>query len=180
MTLAGTTSRIRDRLPDQLSYATPLVCNLLGAFLFAVLIRQLGVLDQEPARQLVDLAQHKVDYGLRTAFVRAIFAGWLMTMLTWLLVAAEGFGPRLTIIWMLGTLIVLGQFNHVVISASEIFMAMLLDAPITVGDWLTGNFLPVLAGNIVGGVVFVTLLHRVQAQYDDASAQPRHRDQPSD
>ena len=90
-----------------------------------------------------------------------------MTVLTWLLVAAQGFGSRIVLIWGIGTLIVLGQFNHVVISAAEIFMAMLLGAPISVGEWITANFLPSLVGNLIGGLVFETLLQYVQAQYHE-------------
>ena len=148
-------------------WVVSLAANLAGALLFALLISRPGVLDQGPAREMMELAEHKIDYPFWTAFVKAIFAGWLMTVLTWLLVAADSLGPRLLVIWVIGTLIVLGQFNHVVISAAEIFMAMLLGAPIAVGAWLGANFAPALLGNVVGGVVFVTLLHYVQAQYQD-------------
>jgi formate-nitrite transporter family protein len=148
-------------------WSVSLAANLLGGLIFALLISRDGVLDHGPASEIIALAEHKIAYSLMTAFVKAIFAGWLMTMLTWLLIAAEGFGPRLAIIWMIGTLIVLGSFNHVVISAAEIFMAMLLGADITVWEWLSRNFLPALAGNVTGGVVFVTLLNYVQAQYQD-------------
>lgn len=148
-------------------WGVTLVFNLLGGLVFALLISRPGVLDSGPAHQLIALAEHKVSYPLGTAFVKAIFAGWLMTLLTWLLLAAKGLGPRLVIIWSIATLIVLGQFNHVVISASEFFMAMLLGAPITVAGWLLHNFLPALAGNVIGGVVFVTLLFYVQARYHE-------------
>jgi formate/nitrite transporter FocA (FNT family) len=148
-------------------WGVSLAANLIGALLFALLISRPGVLDPGPARQMISLAEHNVGYPFGTAFVKAIFAGWLMTMLTWLLIAAEGIGPRLTIIWLMGTLIVLGQFNHVVISAAEVFMAMFLGAPIGVGDWLDANFLPALAGNVAGGLFFVTLLHYVQAKQHD-------------
>jgi formate/nitrite transporter FocA (FNT family) len=151
--------------PRQLAYlwGVTLAANLVGAGVFAFLATRPEVLDPGPAGELMALAVHKVDYPFWTAFVKAIFAGWLMTLLTWLLVAAHGLGTRLVIIWMVATVIVLGGFNHVVISASEIFMAMLLGAPISVGDWFTANFLPALIGNVIGGVVFVTLLHYVQA-----------------
>ena len=145
-------------------WSISLVGNLVGAGVFAFLVAQPGVLESAPAGMLTELAEHNVAYPLRTAFVKAIFAGWLMTMLTWLLIAAQGLGPRLVIIWSMGTLIILGQFNHVVLSAAEIFMAMFLGAPITIGEWFGANFLPALAGNVVGGVVFVTLLHNVQAR----------------
>ncbi len=140
-----------------------LASNLVGGAIFAFLITRPGVLAPAVADELIALADHKLHDPFWTALIKAIFAGWLMTMLTWLLVAAVGFGPRLAIIWTMATLIVLAQFNHVVISAVEMFMAMFFGAPITLSTWLTRNFLPALAGNVLGGVVFVTLLTRVQA-----------------
>ncbi len=148
-------------------WSVSLLFNLLGGLVFALLISRPGVLDTEPASQMIELADHKIHYPFWTAFVKALFGGWLMTLLTWLLVAAEGLGPRLLIIWAVATLIVLGRFNHVVISANEIFMAMFLGAPITVSDWLLRNFLPALVGNVIGGVIFVTLLSYIQAQYHE-------------
>jgi formate/nitrite transporter FocA (FNT family) len=98
--------------------------------------------------------------------MKALFAGWLMTILTWLLLAAEGMGPRLVIIWLIGTLIVLGEFTHVIISGAEIFMAFFLGGDVAPTSWLTGSFGPILLGNVLGGVVFVTLLQYIQAQYE--------------
>jgi formate/nitrite transporter FocA (FNT family) len=98
-----------------------------------------------------------------------------MTLLTWLLLAARGLGPRLVVIWAIGTLIVLGNFNHVVISAAELFMAMLLGASFGVKEWALDSFLPALIGNVLGGTVFVTLLFYIQAQYHDADAVRRSR-----
>lgn len=151
-------------------WAESLAANLAGTLVFALLISRPGVLDHGPAQDLIDLATHKVDVPFGQAFVSAIFAGWLMTMLTWLLVAAEGFGPRLFIIWAMGTLIILGQFNHVVIAAAESFMALFLGAHFTVWDWLLRNLVPALLGNVTGGVIFVTLLHYVQARVHEPAA----------
>ncbi len=147
-----------------------LASNLVGGAIFAFLITRPGVLAPPVADEVIALANHKLHDPFWTAFIKAIFAGWLMTMLTWLLVAAVGFGPRLAIIWTMAALIVLAQFNHVVISAVEIFMAMFFGAPITFGLWLTRNFFPALAGNVLGGVVFVTLLTRVQAQAHETTS----------
>ena len=146
-------------------WAVTLVCNLLGGLVFAVLISRPGVLDTEPARFLIVLAEHTAAYPFWTALIKGVFAGWLMTLLTWLLLAARGLGPRLVIIWAVATLIVLGQFNHVILSAAEIFIGILLGAEITVTTWALRNFLPALLGNVLGGVVFVTLLFYVQAQF---------------
>lgn len=148
-------------------WAVSLACNLLGGLVFAALISRPGVLADAPARYIAALAVHKAHFPFWAAFVQAIFAGWLMTLLTWLLVAAKGLGPRLAIIWGIGALIILGEFNHVVISACEAFIAMFAGAPLTPAAWFVGNFLPALAGNVVGGVVFVTLLFYIQARYHE-------------
>lgn len=149
-------------------WVVTLGCNLLGALLFALLASRGDVLSTPVVNELIALAEHKVSYDLLTAFIKAVFAGWLMTTLTWLLVSATGgLGPRIAVIWAMASLIVLGEFNHVIISAAEIFMAMMLGADISVADWATANFLPALVGNILGGLVFETLLQMVQVRYHE-------------
>ncbi|MDP9368414.1 MAG: formate/nitrite transporter family protein [Chloroflexota bacterium] len=149
-------------------WTVSLGANLVGSLLFAFLISRPGVLDTSPATGILELATTLAGYPFWTALVKALFAGWLMTALAWMLIAAEGIGARLVLIWVIATLVVLAGFNNVVISAAQMFIAMFLGAPITVGDWLTANFLPALLGNVIGGVVFVTLLHYVQAQYQQS------------
>lgn len=144
--------------------------NLLGSLIFAFLISRDHVLPPGPADEMIALATHSIEYSFLTAFIKAVFAGWLMTTLTWLLVAAVGFGARIAIIWAIGTLIVLGQFNHVIISAAEIFIAMFLGADITLGEWVTRSFLPALIGNLFGGLVFETLLQYVQSHFHEPDA----------
>ena len=108
-------------------WGVTLTFNLVGAAVFAFLASRPGVLDDGPRADLIAAAAHVVDYPFWTAFVKALFAGWLMTILTWLLLAAEGIGPRLFIMWLIGTLLVLGEFTHVIISGAEVFMAILHD-----------------------------------------------------
>ena len=146
-------------------WSVTLIGNLLGALIFAFLISRPGVLDPGPAAAMVAMTDHIIEYSFWTAFIKAIFAGWLMTILTWLLLAAEGIGARLFIIWVVGTLIILGEFAHIIISGAEVFMGSMLGSEAGFGTWLGGSFWPILLGNIVGGVVFVTLLQYVQAQY---------------
>lgn len=147
-----------------LLWAWTLFFNFVGGVVFALLASRPEVMVDGARDFLIALAQKKVELSFWPAFVKAIFAGWLMTLLTWLLLAARGSGSRILIVWAVGFLLVAGHFNHVVISASEIFLAMGLGAPITVGQWLTDNFVPALLGNVVGGLFFVTLLGYVQAR----------------
>lgn len=137
--------------------------NIVGSVVAAFLMSRAGVLDGHAATFLKHLANTKVNDPFWSAFMKAIFAGWLMTIMTWLILAATGLGPGIAIIWMIGFLIVAAHFNHVVISAPEIFAAMFLGAPISIGNSFIGNFIPALLGSLIGGVVFVTLLGITQA-----------------
>jgi formate/nitrite transporter FocA (FNT family) len=147
--------------------------NLVGSVIAAFLMSRSGVFDSQSAAFLKEVALNKVNYPFWDAFMKAIFAGWLMTIMTWLILAADSLGPRIVIIWMTGFLIVAAHFNHVVISAPEIFTAMWLGAPISVGDWFVGNFVPALIGNLIGGVVFVTILSFAQAHSLDQGDEQR-------
>lgn len=80
-----------------------LTFNLLGALVFGFFISRDQVLAPRPVDEMIALATHSIDYSFQTAFIKALFAGWLMTTLTWLLVAAVGFGPRIVMIWVIGT-----------------------------------------------------------------------------
>lgn len=145
-------------------WSVSLLFNLVGAVIFAWLIGRPGVVDPDAAAQLTRLAEHKLSMPFGEAFFRAIFAGWLMTILTWLLLACTTVGQRIAVIWMIAAMIVLGRFNHAVISACEVFMGWSLGLPMDVPRFLGGELLPAVLGNLVGGVLFVTLLHYVQAR----------------
>ncbi len=151
--------------------------NMVGSVIASILMSRSGVLNGSAADFLIRVSVDKVEYPFWVAFMKAVFAGWLMTIMTWLIIAATGLGTRILIIWMTGFLIVAGHFNHVVISAPEIFTSMFLGAPITIGDWFLRNFIPALLGNLIGGVVFVTLLGILQARTLEQSEQQNEEQQ---
>ena len=151
--------------------------NMVGSVIASILMSRSGVLSGSAADFLIRVSVDKVEYSFWVAFMKAVFAGWLMTIMTWLIIAATGLGTRILIIWMTGFLIVAGHFNHVVISAPEIFTSMFLGAPITIGDWFLRNFIPALLGNLIGGVVFVTLLGILQARTLEQSEQQNEEQQ---
>lgn len=143
-------------------WVVSLASNLLGAFIFAWLITRPGVLSPPASDYIRSLGLDKVGNPFWTSFTKAIFAGWLMTILTWLLLACDSVGQRLAIIWMIGTLIIVGDFNHSVISAAESFTAIDLGAPLTYLQWFLHNLVPAVFGNMAGGVLFVTALFYLQ------------------
>ena len=140
-------------------WVSTLFFNLVGAAIFAWLVTRSGVFGDFASVVMRHYALDKLNYPFSTAQVTAFFAGWLMTVL-----ASASAVQRAVGTWIIGFVIAAGHFNHVVISATEIFMAIGLGAPITLGAWFERSFVPAQIGNPIGGVVFVTLLGDAHAR----------------
>ena len=144
-------------------WTVALLLNILGGLLIAVVITSHGVLRAGTDRPLVDLARHVAHYGTATAFLSAIIAGALMTLMTWFVEgAAESMGVRIVMSWIVGAVIVLGAFNHAIVSTIELIYGMRYGGGVTYGQLFTNLGLSV-AGNMVGGLLLVTFVRTVQA-----------------
>jgi formate/nitrite transporter FocA (FNT family) len=64
--------------------------------------------------------------------------------------------------WIIGTLIVLGTFNHAVVSTIELVFGMRYGADVDTVRLLANLGLSV-AGNMAGGLLLVTFVRSVQA-----------------
>src|SRR5919201_856656 len=64
-------------------WAVALVLNIVGGVLLTVILTSEGVLRSGADRPLIDLAEHVAGYSTLTAFLSAIVAGALMTLMTW-------------------------------------------------------------------------------------------------
>jgi formate/nitrite transporter FocA (FNT family) len=144
-------------------WAVALVLNILGGLLIAIVITSHGVLRHGGAQPLIDLARHVAHYGAGTAFLSAIIAGALMTLMTWFVEgAAQSMGVRIVMSWIVGALIVLGAFNHAIVSTIELIYGMRYSGGVTFGQLFTNLGLSV-GGNMVGGLLLVTFVRAVQA-----------------
>lgn len=139
-----------------------LVFNLLGALIGAFLLTRSGVLPEASLEEVRHLGEFKVNQTFMEGFFSAIQAGALMTLLTWLLLSVHELGAKIMVIFAVGFVIELHHFNHVIVSAGQVFMAILAGENIGFLDWLSSNFLPAVLGNILGGVGLVTGLRALQ------------------
>jgi formate/nitrite transporter FocA (FNT family) len=137
-----------------------LIANLLGALLFALSLGRLAVVEATVQGALGDLAREAMQFGVATTFLHAVYAGWLVALMVWMLPAVKG--GRLGVIVLMTYLIGIGGFAHVIAGASEVFYAAVRGE----ASWraaLLGYLVPTLAGNILGGVTLVTALNHAQA-----------------
>jgi formate/nitrite transporter FocA (FNT family)/rubrerythrin len=138
--------------------------NMGGIFLFALIIASsLGLLLPVFVINHIHAVAH--SYMSRTPYMMVlsgIFAGWLITLMTWLLIASNGTLARMVIIWVVGFMIYLGSFSHIVVASSEILISINSGSGMSYIPWLL-EFVPLtILGNIIGGLFFVTIFQYLQ------------------
>jgi formate/nitrite transporter FocA (FNT family) len=146
-----------------------LVLNLVGGTGLAIILTSHGVLSADGHPQLVHLAERLTGYEAFTAFLSAVVAGALMTLMTWFVEgAADSMGVRILMSWIVGSLIALGTFNHAIVSTIELVFGMRYGADVSVSD-LFANLGLAVAGNLVGGLLLVTFARSAQAMAASSS-----------
>lgn len=140
-------------------WTTVLAANLVGALLFALAVAHLAVFPPEVRRALGEVAREAMHGGFWEIGVRAVFAGWLIALMVWLLAAVEG--PGVSIIVLLSYLVGIGGFAHVIAGSVEVLYAV-VTGDASRGAYLGGYLVPTLFGNILGGVALVTALNHAQ------------------
>jgi formate-nitrite transporter family protein len=110
-------------------------------------------------QSIMDVALSHMGSSFGSVFVRAIFAGWLIALMVWLLPAAES--AKVSIIVVMTYLITLGGFSHIIAGSTTMFYLVLMKS-IHWGTYFTKFFFPTLLGNILGGVSLVAALGHAQ------------------
>ena len=141
-----------------------LAANLLGALLFALALARLAVVEPRVHMALGDIAREALQFDWWTTLLHAVFAGWLIALMVWMLPAVKG--NRAGVIVLMTWLVGVGGFAHVVAGASEVFYAAIRgEAPWSTA--LLGYLLPTLIGNVLGGVTLVAALNHAQAKHGE-------------
>jgi formate-nitrite transporter family protein len=147
-------------------WAIVLVSNLLGTLAFAFVLQRGHVFDSAAADAFAKLGREVMTGGFWSHFVRAIFAGWLIALMTWMLAGADA---RAFIIMVMTYLIGLGHLSHVIAGSCDAFFAV-FNGDVTFWTYLTHFLAPVALGNMLGGATLVSLLSHAQVAADESSA----------
>jgi formate-nitrite transporter family protein len=143
-------------------WVATLVLNIAGGTLIAVIVTSKGVLPFGAA-DLRDLAVQITARDAMTAFLSAIAAGALMTLMTWFVEgAADSMSVRIVMAWIVGALVVLGMFNHAIVGQIELIYGLRYGAHVSFVDYMTNLGLAV-SGNLAGGLGLVTFARFAQA-----------------
>ena len=140
-------------------WAIVLTANLIGALAIAYVSARTGVFDASMQQAFAEIGEEALATDAGTVMLRAIFAGWLIALIVWLLPFAES--ARLAVIVILTYLIGLGHFSHVIAGAVVVFTGS-WSGQVPWADGVLGYIAPALVGNIIGGVALVAALNHAQ------------------
>jgi len=136
-------------------WAIVLLANVVGALIAAAFLAGTEVLSPEMRQSVHALSQHAVGMGAGQSFVRAIPAGVLVAGIVWMMPSAQSnaFAIILAFTWLIAA----GDFTHIIAGSVEMGYLLWL-GDLAMAPALFQFFLPVLAGNIIGGTAIFTLL----------------------
>jgi formate/nitrite transporter FocA (FNT family) len=137
------------------------VTNILATLLFAAAATIPHLFKPDTVHAFTELGVKAVAPGFLVVLVKAVFAGWLIALMVWLLPIASS--ARLLVIIAVTWLISVAEFSHVIAGSAESAFAAMQGA-IGWQDYLFGFLIPALIGNSIGGVVFVALLNHAQVK----------------
>jgi formate/nitrite transporter FocA (FNT family) len=140
-----------------------LPANLIGTAVFGAAVALTPMVDAGLHGTLLEVAREATDGGALLVFYKAVFAGWLVALMAWLLAATHETTSQILLVWLTTAPIAALGFKHSIAGAAEAFYRVFA------GDsrfmtMLLSFELPALAGNIIGGFVLVALLNHGQAK----------------
>ncbi len=147
-------------------WAVVFAANVVGAFLFALLVTKTGALRPEYVEALAQLGVKAAQPNAAHVFWSAVVGGWLIALVAWMVTASHYTIGQIVVVWILAYVVGVGHFAHCVATSGEIWAAVVHGA-LPVGAYFLW-LLPATAGNIVGGVTIVSLLNYGQVVAGEA------------
>jgi formate/nitrite transporter FocA (FNT family) len=137
--------------------------NILGGLVMILILSTHRVLPGGTAQTLAKNADAIHAHSTLTLFVSAIFAGALITAMTWFVEGQQSMLVRVLVAWVSGALLALGSFNHVIVITLELIFGYRFGADFP-WTFILGNFFLAAAGNMLGGLGLVTLNRLTQGK----------------
>jgi len=136
-----------------------LLANLIGGLVVAFVIGKTNVLSPATQAACHEIGHEAMEHSFGLVLLKAVFAGWLIALMVWLLPFAET--ARVGVIIILTYIIGVAGFSHSIAGSIEVFVIAVVGQK----GWLhvIGGFIvPALIGNIIGGVALVAALNHAQ------------------
>jgi len=133
-----------------------LFANIVGTWIFAAMLQIPGVFSDGVVTSLGELAKQPFSGTFMVTVVRAVFAGWLIALMVWLLPSARS--ARLVTILLITYVVGMSKLSHVIAGSVEASFAVMVGAA-SMQDYVRGFFAPTLLGNMIGGISLVAIIN---------------------
>ena len=137
--------------------------NLVGGAVLLAVLTVEGALPSASAEVLVKVAEEFVSKSSAATLARAVLAGALITLMSYMLVAVDSSIARIVIAYVVGVLLALGPFDHVIVSGLHILYGVWESDAVSYADFGLSLLLSTL-GNLVGGLLLMTFTHAARAK----------------
>ena len=144
-------------------WSSTLLLNLVGGGLLVALLTVDGALPEGAADSLVRMAEDIAAKAWEATLVRAILAGALITLLSYMLSASNSVGARILVAFLVGFFLALGPFDHVVVSTLHLLFGIWNSDVVHYEDLWSTVALSTL-GNVGGGLLLITMTHSAQVK----------------
>ena len=114
-----------------------------------------GVFEGPLKGAIAQLSAHATGFSAFEGFMRGIPAGILVAAIVWMLPGQKG--GEILLIVLFTWLIAAGDFTHIIAGSVEMWF-LIIEGQLGANAAIFQFFVPVLAGNVIGGTAVFTLL----------------------
>lgn len=140
------------------------VANMAGAFVFAWASVWTTAFSPELGRTFAEIGVESTRHEFRTAFVKAIFGGWMIALMVWLMPSADA--ARIWVILFITYCLSAAELTHIIAGSLEVMFAV-LSGDVSWWTLVSRYAVPVFLGNSIGGIVFVTAINHAQVAHEE-------------
>lgn len=133
-----------------------LISNIAATWMFSAVVAHTPVFDPEIQAAIADFSRSAIAHDFWPTFLKAVFAGWLIALMVWLMPAAGD--AKLFVIIIVTYVVALAHLAHIVAGSVEAsYLVHVGEA--SFADYAFRFFVPTLLGNTLGGVALVACLN---------------------
>jgi formate/nitrite transporter FocA (FNT family) len=139
------------------------IFNVIAGVVMVTLLSVHSVLPYGTGATAARVAETIYANGTLALFISAVFAGSLITAMTWFVEGQTSMLVRIVVSWLAASILALGAFDHVIVATLELVFGIRFGAHVP-WSFVAGNFFLAAAGNMIGGIGLVTLNRFTQAR----------------
>lgn len=146
-----------------------LVANMLGALGVALLLAVSSVFDEPQLALALEMGRSSIEQDWFTLFSKAVIAGWIVAAMVWLVHSARDTISKIFFVFTLMYFIGVAELYHIITSSVEVFFLAYRVEDVNFLEIVPEFVLPVLLGNMIGGIIFVAVLnYALFAEHEDS------------